>query len=58
MTELEIILPINPANPSIWTVIGLCLVAGTTPLWILAGVWWWLSEPMSNREIENVLRKR
>ncbi len=57
MTELEIILPIHPAIPSIWEVVGWCLAAGLVNVGVLIGMFWWLSEPISEQEVQRVLRK-
>lgn len=58
MIELEIILPIHPSVPSIWELVGWCLAAGVTPLIIFMGLWFWKSEPMTEQEKQNVLRRR
>ncbi len=58
MTELEIILPIHPSIPSIWEVVGWCLAAGLVNVGVLVGMFFWLSEPISDKEAERVFRKR
>lgn len=58
MIELEIILPTHPAVPLIWELVGWSLATGLVPLLMLAGFWFWKSEPITDEEVQDVLRKR
>lgn len=58
MDGLEIILPIDPNVPSIWTLVGIALALGITPIIGFVGFFIWKSEPISEQEVQHVLRSR